>query len=123
MATAEQIAAWQRLTETAEAWGKAKDDRQARNALHAVAMAYPKAFGSSDATPGAVKGTRGNTLRSGQVVPFGRTKGTPIEECETKDLQWLLGAVSESVDDESKARWREKNVALRDAIQAELETR
>jgi hypothetical protein len=121
MATPEQIAAWQRLTETAEAWTKAKDDRQARNALHAVAVSYSKAFAGGDAKPGAARSS--SKTRSGQVVPFGRSKGTPIEEADTKDLQWLLNAVSESVDDPSKERWREKNVALRDAIQAELETR
>jgi hypothetical protein len=73
--------------------------------------------------PKAVKGTNGNTLRSGQVVPFGRSKGMPIEESDTKDLQWLAGAMRESIADPAKEKWAPKNRELLDAIEHELETR
>jgi len=77
----------------------------------------------SEAKPVRVVGTRGNTLRSGQVVPFGRSKGQPVEECDDRDLMWLQNAMRESVADPAKERWREKNQTLLDAIDAELESR
>ena len=70
-----------------------------------------------------VRGTNGNTLRSGQVIPFGRSKGQAIEECDEKDLQWVAGAMRESIADPAKEKWAPKNRILLDAIEAELATR
>lgn len=120
MATAEQIAAWQRLTETAAAWTEAKEDRKARDALHHAAIAYGKATAPK---PGVVTSAGGRTLRSGKTIPFGRSKGMAIEEAETKDLSWVAGALRESIDDPKKERWRADNVELLSAIEAELEGR
>lgn len=88
-------------------------------ALCESARAYTAAYESqrAEAKPKAT------TSRSGQVVPFGKSQGVPIEEATTKDLRYLEGAIAGSVDDEGKAKWREKNVALLDAIRAELGTR
>lgn len=61
--------------------------------------------------------------RSGFLVPFGKSQGTPIEDATKKDLQYLEGSLSRSVDDPEKAQWREKNQALLDGIRAELVTR
>lgn len=60
---------------------------------------------------------------AGITVPFGRSKGKQVADCDTNDLRWLHGVVQESVNDETKARWREQNVALLNAIEVELEER
>ncbi len=99
---------------TAGTWMDPNVVRPLCDAARAYAVAY-------EAQRAAAKPVR--TERSGQVVPFGKSKGVPIEEATTKDLRYLEGAIAESVDDESKAKWREKNVALLDAIRVELGTR
>lgn len=59
------------------------------------------------------------------VVPFGRSKGVPIGEADTKDLGRVLEAMreSEKLNDPSKARFRADNEKLIAAIERELETR
>jgi hypothetical protein len=119
------------LTDRAAAWAELKrlapgvDD----NALHLAAFKYVRASEppKADVTRGQktteVRGTRGNTLRSGHVMPFGRGKNLPIEEAETKDLVWMSGVLREGLDDPSKERFRETNQALLTAIEAEISTR
>lgn len=57
------------------------------------------------------------------VIPFGRTRGTPIGEAETKDLEYIVGALRETLDEPEKARFRAKNEELIAAIERELGTR
>jgi hypothetical protein len=117
--------AWSELVAASSEAVKQDFSKESGARLSNAAKAWAQANGFVLAVGGAAPGPArtSSKSRSGQVVPFGRSKGTPIEEADTKDLQWLLNAVSESVDDPSKERWREKNVALRDAIKAELEMR
>lgn len=61
--------------------------------------------------------------RSGAVVPFGKTKGLPIEEETTKGLLYLRDAIQRSLDDTSKARWADANRTLKAHIEAELARR
>lgn len=107
---AEYIAAWQAL--------QMVDHPAVRRFLEAHAARRRDTQASKP-----VIGTGGRTLRSGALWPFGAKKGTPIEECETKDLTWLRGVIAESVDDPDNAHWRARNVKLLAAIDAELETR
>ena len=118
-----KAAAWSALVNASDAHS---NDRTKSNAqsLSDAAKAWADVCRAPVAsTPKAVKGTNGNTLRSGQVVPFGRSKGTPIEEADTKDLQWLAGTMRESIADPAKEKWAPKNRELLDAIETELETR
>jgi hypothetical protein len=117
-----KAAAWSALVNASDAHSNERTKSNAQS-LSDAAKAWAAASGAPSAAPKAVKGTNGNTLRSGQVVPFGRTKGTPIEEADTKDLQWLAGAMRESIADPAKERFAPKNRELLDAIEAELETR
>lgn len=64
-----------------------------------------------------------NQEASELVVPFGRTKGTPIAEAETRDLNWVLGRLQENLDQPGHERYRAKNVELIAAIERELGTR
>lgn len=89
----------------------------------AAANGFVQAVGGAAPVAAPVTGTGGKTLRSGQVVPFGRDKGVPIEEADAKSLQWLAGVMRESIADPSKEKWAAKNRALLDAIEVELETR
>lgn len=108
--------AWQVLIAAARDYSESPDANFAK-ALSLSAIAWAKA---NDAT---VKGTNGKTLRSGAVVPFGRSRGLPIEEATKGDLQWVSGALRESIADPAKARWAPQNRELLAAIEAELETR
>lgn len=58
-----------------------------------------------------------------RLPPFGRQKGQPINDVESKDLRWYLGVVEESLEDAAKAKWHAKNAELAQAIRAELEGR
>lgn len=114
--------AWTRLVDAATdfATGRTKEQGQA---LSNAAKAWATASAETPKASGRVVGTRGNTLRSGEVVPFGNSKGKPIEEESDKSLEWLRNAIATSVDDPSKERWREKNQKLLDAIVAEQDAR
>ena len=57
------------------------------------------------------------------VVPFGRCKGQKPSELAEKELNWHLDAAKKSVEDPAKAKWREKNQAWLDALDAENERR
>lgn len=57
------------------------------------------------------------------VVPFGRDKGKPITEVDDACIQWLADAVKNSIDDPSKAKWKDKNQAMLDALRAEYKRR
>lgn len=61
--------------------------------------------------------------KSGVVVPFGKNKGMPIEDTETKDLEYIAGAQRTSLADPSKARWKQQNEAVLVACEAELAKR
>lgn len=117
--TIELSAARQRLYDEAIAYAAGDiNDRDRQRILCEAAKAYSRAFLEAARHP------PGSEPRASSVtVPFGRDKGKTLDKVDVRGLRWLLGVVSESVDDESKARWREQNVALRDAIEAELEGR
>lgn len=57
------------------------------------------------------------------VLPFGRSKGTPISRAETKDLEWVAERLRESIDDPGKSRWKAANELLLEEIENELEGR
>lgn len=57
------------------------------------------------------------------ILPFGRSKGLPVSEAPLNDLSWIRDRIEESVDDPTKARWRESNERLLEAIEGELDFR
>lgn len=57
------------------------------------------------------------------VVPFGRTKNTPIGEAKTEDLEWVLARLKEKLEDPERARFRADNEKLIAGIERELGTR
>lgn len=85
------------LSDAAKAWGLATGQRP---------PAAPRVVGDGDV-----------------LVPFGRQKGQPISACEVKDLEWLAQALLKSIGDPDKARWKDDNQRLVDAIEAEIERR
>lgn len=60
---------------------------------------------------------------TGLTMPFGKSRGTPLEQCTEKDLQYLVGVLEESIDDVTKERWREKNLQLLEGARTELASR
>lgn len=72
--------------------------------------------------PGQPISSRGGAAGASGAVfpPFGRKKGQPIAGCDLENLEWYRAAVQRSVDDPSRAQWREKNQAVLDAIEAEI---
>lgn len=70
------------------------------------------------------RNTAGDVTRSGVVWPFkGEKNGVPLEELETKDVEWWLNKAEADHVDPSKAKWRDKNRAQLAALRAEMETR
>jgi hypothetical protein len=57
------------------------------------------------------------------TLPMGRSKGVALVDAETKDLEWVLGKVLESIDATEKAKWKRSNEALASAIEKELNER
>lgn len=112
-----RAALWRDLSEAAKRWA-ANPKAEEGQALSDAA----KAWGAAHA-PSAETKPKSKHERSGELIPFGRSKGQPIEEADTKDLQWVAGAVKVSIEDPAKERWAPKNRALLLAIEAELETR
>lgn len=98
-------------------------DEQLRQALFRAADTYARAVWASKTGKGGTKTSTGRGRRSGVVCPFGREKGVPIEEAKTDNLRWLVEALSNSIDDPQKARWRADNIKTLNAIEAELRTR
>lgn len=109
---AEKTAAWQALASAAVAYASDKSTLPAQR-LADAAERWSKA--KRAAKPGA--------NADDFVVPFGRSKGTPIADAKTNDLEWVAGALRKSIDDPEKERWRESNQVLLSAIESELEGR
>ena len=59
---------------------------------------------------------------SGPTLPFGRSKGRPIATAPMSDVTWMLGVVTQSIDDPSKARFRDSNIKLAEALQARVDS-
>ena len=108
------IAAWQVVQKAAVAFSKSTTgDTEANRALHEAVLAY--AATRQPAKP--------DKRATGIVLKFGRSKGKTIEDAATADLQWMVSALGENIEDPDKARWRQQNVELRDAIETELASR
>lgn len=111
--------AWNNLAAVAAAYPDhlPTDAEKTRLSDAAKAWAVANGYALKASAPASTKGA------SGHVVPFGRTKGQPIESESVKGLEYLKKYLKESVADPSKAKWAEKNQALLDAVNAELESR
>jgi hypothetical protein len=57
------------------------------------------------------------------VVGFGRNKGQPVSSLEPSDLEWYRNAYAENIDNPERAKWRDANQRILDAIEAEIERR
>jgi hypothetical protein len=107
--------AWTDLVDASDAHHVERTKERAQS-LSEAAKAWASA--SREGAP-----QRAATTGDGPVIPFGRSKGLPITKADAKDLQWVLGALQKSIDDPEKARWRDSNEALAEAIRSELEAR
>ena len=54
---------------------------------------------------------------------YGPDAGKPLSQIESKHLQMYLDGTERSILDEKKARFKEKNIEMRDALKAELAKR
>lgn len=57
---------------------------------------------------------------SGLTMPFGRNKGTPIEELDDKDLSYWAGKMEEELADPDKARYHARVRGQLETVRAEL---
>lgn len=60
---------------------------------------------------------------SGQVIPWGKSKGTPVEQATTNDLKYTGQRMAEDVNNPAKANYRDKNLSLLAAINTVLQSR
>lgn len=107
--------AWGALAQSAQRYS-AQPEAVAAQSLAEAAVAWAVAKGYREPRPAAASG-------EACLPNFGRNKGQPISGVETKDLEWYAGAMRKSIDDPEKARWRDSNQAMLDAIEAEIERR
>ena len=54
---------------------------------------------------------------------FGRAKGTRLVDADVDGLEWYASALSRSIDDPEKTRYREANQQHLDEVRAELSRR
>jgi hypothetical protein len=59
----------------------------------------------------------------GDIVPFGKNKGTPIGKLDDKQLAWYIGAAEKAVADPTKEKWRAKEQRWLDALLGEQSRR
>lgn len=112
-------AARQRLYDEAIAFaGGDVNDRGQQRILCEAAKAYARAFDGAARNPPGAPPSPSPSSATDMMVPFGRDKGKRLSEVD--DLSWLRRVVGKSVDDEAKQRFRAQNIALRDAIEAEI---
>jgi hypothetical protein len=64
-------------------------------------------------------GATGAGQRSGLTMPFGRSKGVPVEEADGSDLNWMANKIRTKTPSDDP-RWRAKDAQLLAAIDAEL---
>ena len=57
---------------------------------------------------------------SGATYRFGRLKGQPLVGSSERDLEWYANAVSQSIDDPAKERYRDENERHLAEIQAAM---
>jgi hypothetical protein len=60
---------------------------------------------------------------SNVTMSFGSSKGKPLSELSPRDLAWYAKALAENVDDPSRTRFRDENLAMLAAIKAEIARR
>jgi hypothetical protein len=97
-----------------------KDIRAASAALTKVADTIDAALAArqsraANGTPPAPAPAQRNETPSGRhdnpTCPFGRNKGLPLAELSDRDLEWIGGALQESLDDPEKRVYARKNAA------------
>ncbi len=95
--------------------------------LCAAAVAYTRARDAllKKSAPPAPAPTAANPRNSAgrMLVPFGRRQGDYLDDCTDAELLWLRDAIDESISEPEKARFKAKNLALRDGITAVLRGR
>jgi hypothetical protein len=95
-----------------------RNDRARQQKLCEAAKQYHREFIERTAKP---EGSEPPTDEL--TVPYGKQQGKKLSECKASDLKWLLGTVLENIENPDKAKWREKNEALADAIERTLESK
>ena len=91
------------------------DDGNAASGREESKPAPQKATASSSQT------TPAPSKASGLVFPpFGRQAGQPIAGADIKALEFYAGAARRTLDDDSKAKWHDKERTLLEAYEAEL---
>ena len=113
--------AFSELDEAGVHWAANRGEVQALKRLTDAARTYAQACWA--AKTGSKGRSDSKPTTSTMVLPFGRAKGQTIGAASTAELRFVLGVVEESIDDDSKAQYRAKNVTLKHAVRAELANR
>jgi len=107
-------AAWDAVTKGAV---KFATDQIDTKAFHSLVVTYATAR-ADEARVVAPKSAPASS--GGPTMPFGRSKGRPIATAPVDDVEWMLGVVTQSIDDPSKARFRDSNIKLAAALENRL---
>lgn len=109
--------------ESTEAWNAilrhvdiARVDPEFDKQLWRLVLAFGKTQLPTHTSPA---GGSSGAARSGMVMRFGNSKGVALEDLQTKDLDWYIGAAERSIADPSKANYKDKNQAELTQLRAE----
>jgi hypothetical protein len=99
------------------------EDPKAQSALCQLADAFARArwatkTGTAGTKPSTGRGARPKT--SDTVLRFSKSKGLRLAEAPSKDLHFVRDCCVESLDQPDKARFRQSNLDMIAAIDAEL---
>lgn len=89
-------------------------------ALCLAASAYSEARMSAAS---GVTAAKAQAAGSEPTWPFGEKKGRPLRECTKRDLEWLVGVTEASLEDPTKAKFRDSNLERLEHLRAELRRR
>jgi hypothetical protein len=110
--------AWSELVAASSEAVKQDFSKECGARLSNAAKAWAQANGFVLAVGGAAPVA---SIASGAVFPnYGRSKGMPVAGASEQDLAFYAAGCRRTLEDESKARWHEKERALLAAIEAEL---
>lgn len=114
--------AGERMADAAAA--QAADTKRIADALEALVLIaghVAKLLEARPAAPASTGGQRANTGAGGPVFPnYGRSKGAPIAGATMQDLEFYANGAVRSINDPAKERFRDKERALLEAINAEI---
>lgn len=93
---------------------------QAEDGSFVIVLGGFLVVGAAEGPSRSQSNARPSSGGSAVFPPYGRNKGQPIAGAQMEQLLWYAGNAVKSINDPAKSRWREKESALLEALNAEI---